>query len=197
MILHGDLNSGNCLKVKYIADHLGLTLIVNTVGFRNGGTSRPEFLAMNPWAQVPVLELDDGRVISQSNAILRYLGAGTSLLPEDRYEAAKVDEWLFWEQYSHEPYVAVCRFVMFYLGKPSEARETWRVERAEKALDYMDAMLKQRAWLTANRLTIADIALVAYTQFSHEGGFDLSSRPHLSSWVRRVQTALDLPATLH
>lgn len=197
MILYGDLNSGNCLKVKYAADHLGLPLEVRVTGFRNGGTSKPEFLRLNPWGQVPVLELDDGRILTQSNAILRYLGAGTALLPEDRYEAAKVDEWLFWEQYSHEPYVAVCRFVMVYLGKPADARDPDRVARAEKALDFIEATLVARDWLTAGRLTIADISLVAYTQFAEQGGFDLKTRPHLTSWVRRVQGALGLPSTLH
>jgi glutathione S-transferase len=197
MILYGDLNSGNCLKVKYLADHLGLKLTVKETGFRNGGTSAPEFLQKNPWGQVPVIELDDGRVLSQSNAILRYLAAGSALLPNDPFAAAKVDEWLFWEQYSHEPYVAVCRFHMLYLGKPASEREAWRVERAEKALAFMDSQLSAKDWLTGSTLSIADISLVAYTQFAHEGGFDLSNRPHLTAWVRRVQNALGLPATLH
>jgi len=197
MILHGDLQSGNCLKVKYVADHLRLPLTVKETGFRNGGTSQPAFLKLNPWGQVPVIELDDGRVLTQSNAILRFLAAGTSLLPENLFEAAKVDEWMFWEQYSHEPYVAVCRFHMHYLGKSADEREAWRVERAEKALAFMEHQLQDREWLTADRLTIADISLVAYTQFAHQGGFDLSNRPHLTAWVRRVQNALGLPATLH
>jgi glutathione S-transferase len=192
MILHGDMQSGNCLKVKYAADHLGLPLNLRAVDTTKGESRTPAFLAMNPWGQVPVLELADGRFLAQSNAILRYLARGTPLLPDDAYQAAKVDEWLFWEQYSHEPYVATCRFHMLYLGQPKETRDPQKVERGERALDHMEAMLAGREWLAGQSLTIADIALVAYTQFAEEGGFDLGPRPNVTSWVGRTQNALRL-----
>jgi glutathione S-transferase len=109
------------------------------------GESRvPAYLEKFPQGQVPAVELADGRTLAQSNAIIRFLARGSRLLPDDAYEQAKVDEWLFWEQYSHEPYVAVCRFHMKYLGRPKEAREAWRVERGEAALDLVEQQLRSR-----------------------------------------------------
>jgi glutathione S-transferase len=194
MILHGDLKSGNCLKVKYLADALGLPLRVAAVDIMKGESRTPAFLAMNPWGQVPVLELADGRFLAQSNAILRYLAAGTAWLPADAFAAAKVDEWLFWEQYSHEPYVATCRFHMLYLGKPKETRDPAKVERGEKALDHMERQLSGLDWLAGDRASVADIALLAYTQFAEEGGFDLGTRPNVTQWVSRTRSALGIAA---
>ena len=133
MRIHGDLRSGNCLKVKYVADRLGLEYEWRDVDIMRGDTREAAFLALNPQGQVPVLELDDGRHLAQSNAIIQYLAEGTALLPDDAYLRARVNEWLFWEQYSHEPYIAVCRFAMHYLGKNADEREAWRVERGESA----------------------------------------------------------------
>lgn len=197
MILHGDMNSGNCLKVKYVADHLGLPLTFKEVDLMNGGTRTPAFLALNPWGQVPVLELADGRALSQSNAILSFLTEGSKLSPADPFQRAKVNEWLFWEQYSHEPYVATCRFHMKYLGKSAESRDPEKVKRGEKALTFMDSALGQRDWLVDGQMTIADIALVAYTQFAAEGGFSLAGRSNVAAWVRRTQAALGIPNTPH
>ena len=146
MQIYGDSNSGNCLKVKYTADYLGLGYEWINVDIMQGENRTPDFLRINPQGQVPVIELGDGRCLAQSNAIIRYLARGTALLPEDPYLQAKVDEWLFWEQYSHEPYIAVCRFHMLYQGNPREAREPWRVERGEQALDYMEMILTSRQW---------------------------------------------------
>jgi glutathione S-transferase len=140
------------------------------------------------------LELDDGRSLGQSNAIIRYLARDSALLPADAFAQAKVDELLFWEQYSHEPYVAVCRYQMFYLGKPKEAREGWRVERGEKALDYMNSQLDGRKWFVGDTTTIADISLLAYTRLAHEGGFDLGSRANVRAWIGRCETTLGLGA---
>ncbi len=190
MKIYGDLTSGNCLKVKYAADHLGLPYAWVTVSALDGETKKPEFLAMNPMGQIPLVELDDGRYIAQSNAIIRYLARGTKLLPDDAFTQAKIDEWLCWEQYSHEPYIAVCRFHMLYLKRPKEAREDWRVERGEKALDLMEAQLAGRQYLVGDTFTIADIALVAYTRVAHEGGFDLSGRPNVRTWITRCERAL-------
>ncbi|MFT5175144.1 MAG: glutathione S-transferase, partial [Gammaproteobacteria bacterium] len=152
-----------------------------------GESRRAEHLARNPQGQVPVVQLNDGRYLAQSNAIIRYLARGSSLLPEDAYQQAKVDEWLFWEQYSHEPYVAVCRAQMRYQNRAKQDRDAWRVERAEFALDLMDSELSTRDWLVGRTATIADIALLAYTRLAPQGGFDLSTRTHLTKWVARSE----------
>ena len=192
MRIYGDTTSGNCLKVKYTADFLGLPYAWVTVSALDGETKKPEFLARNPMGQIPVVELDDGRHLAQSNAIIRYLARGSSLLPDDAFTQAKIDEWSFWEQYSHEPYIAVCRFHMLYLKRPKDAREAWRAERGEKALDLMESALARNEFLVGDTFTIADIALVAYTRAAHEGGFDLSSRPNVRAWITRCEKALKL-----
>lgn len=194
MRIFGDLASGNCLKVKYTADHLGLSYAWVPVDLMKGECRTPEFLAMNPAAQVPVLRLDDGRCLAQSNAIIRYLARGSALLPEDAFTQAKIDEWLFWEQYSHEPYVAVCRFHMFYKGLPKETRDPLKVERGEAALDLMDKALAGRDWLAGADFSIADIALLAYTRLAHEGGFDLARRGNVAEWIGRCEKVLGLSA---
>ncbi|MFM9850984.1 MAG: glutathione S-transferase family protein [Hyphomicrobiaceae bacterium] len=194
MKIHGDLISGNCLKVKYTADILGLRYTWVPVDVVKGDTRTPAFLRLNPQGQVPVIELEDGRCLAQSNAIIRYLARDSALLPKDAFAQAKVDELLHWEQYSHEPYVAVCRFHMLYLGKPKDAREGWRVERGEKALDYMDRELDGRKWFVGDAMTIADISLLAYTRLAHEGGFDLGSRLNVRGWIERCERDLRLEA---
>jgi glutathione S-transferase len=192
MKIYGDETSGNCLKVKYTAEKLGLPYTWVQVSALSGETRTPAFLARNPMGQIPVIELDDGRHLAQSNAIIRYLARGSALLPQDAFARAKVDEWLDWEQYSHEPYIAVCRFHMQYLKRPKEQREPWRVERGEKALDLMEQHLASRDWLVGEAITIADISLFAYTRLAHEGGFDLSGRPALKRWIGRVEKELGL-----
>jgi glutathione S-transferase len=192
MKIYGDRTSGNCLKIKYTADALGIRYHWVTVSALGGETKSPEFLAKNPMGQIPVVEFDDGRTLAQSNAIIRYLARGSRLLPDDAFAQAKVDEWLFWEQYSHEPYIAVCRFHMLYLKRPKDAREPWRVERGGKALDLMESHLAGRSFLVGDTLTIADISLLAYTRVADEGGFDLSDRPHIRSWVSACERQLVL-----
>jgi glutathione S-transferase len=203
--IYGDETSGNCLKVKYVAEKLGSPYTWVHVSALSGETRRPDFLARNPMGQIPAIELDDGRHLAQSNAIIRYLARGSALLPDDAFAQAKIDEWLFWEQYSHEPYIAVCRFHMLFQGKPKAAREAWRVERGEKALDFMEGHLAPQEgigrhtptippFLVGGTMTIADIALLAYTRTAHEGGFDLSGRPHIRNWIKRCEGRLGLPA---
>lgn len=192
MRIHGDLASGNCLKIKYVADHLGLAYDWVPVDILKGESRTPAFLALNPMGQVPVVELDDGRPLSQSNAILQYLAEGTPLFPADRYTRAKVSEWLFWEQYSHEPYIGTCRFHMVYKGEPKETREPWRVERGEAALDALNRALEGRLFLVDDTLTVADIALLAYTRVAPEGGFDLASRQAVTAWIGRCEGVLGL-----
>jgi glutathione S-transferase len=194
MKIYGDLNSGNCLKVKYTADHLGLSYTWVPVDIMKSESRTPEFLRLNPQGQVPAVQLDDGRTLAQSNAIIRYLANGTDLLPVDRFAQAKVDEWLFWEQYSHEPYIATTRYHIVYLGRSLEQRESWRVERGEKALDHMESQLHDRQWLAAPSMTVADIALLAYTRLAHEGGFELASRRNVGDWIERCEKALRLPS---
>ena len=192
MKIYGDGNSGNCLKVIYTADYLGLDYQWIPIDITQGESRTPDFLRMNPQGQVPVIELGDGRYLAQSNAIIRYLARGSALLPEDPYLQTKVDEWLFWEQYSHEPYIAVCRSHMLYQGKPRESRDSWRVERGEQALDYMENHLAERQWLVGDTFTIADIALLAYTRVAHEGGFDLDNHQHVRQWIQDCERLLSL-----
>lgn len=190
MKVYGDLISGNCLKIKYVADHLGLPYEWVPIDIMKGESRTAEYLALNPAGQVPVVKLEDGRCLAQSNAIIGYLAEGSPLLPSDRYLRAKVYELMFWEQYSHEPYVAVCRFVMRYQGKTREQREAWRVERGEAALDFMERLLHGRSWFVGDSITVADIALLAYTRLAAEGGFDLSRRVSVTDWIRRCEQTL-------
>ena len=183
MKLYGDLKSGNCLKVKWTADTLGLPYTFVPIDIMKGESRTTAYLAKFTWGQVPGIELADGRTLVQSNAIIRYLARGSALLPDDAWTQSKIDEWLFWEQYSHEPYVATCRFHMAYLGKSKESRDPDKVARAERALDFMESQLGGRTFLVGTSITIADIALLAYTRVAHEGGFDLEGRPHLRKWI--------------
>src|SRR5262245_32783054 len=194
MKIYGDLGSGNCLKVKYTADLLGLAYAWLPIEVLKGETRTPAFVAKFPMAQIPAVEFADGRCLAQSNAIVRYLARGTPLLPADPFQAAKIDELLFWEQYSHEPYLAVCRFHMLYLGRSKDAREPMRVERGERALDFLDSRLSGGHWLGGEALSIADIVLLPYTRLAPEGGFDLSRRGNVRAWIARCEAALKLDA---
>lgn len=189
MRIYGDLGSGNCLKVKIVADRLGIAYEWCPVDILKGGSRTSEYLARFPAGQVPGIVFNDGPCLSQSNAIIRYLARGSHLLPEGGFAQAQVDEWLFWEQYSHEPAIAVCRFEMRYLGKHSEARDPARVARGEAALDRMEGHLAGRNWLVGGEATIADVALFAYTQWADEGGFDLRARPFIRAWLTRCTQA--------
>ncbi len=192
--IYGNFGSGNCLKVKYIADAIGLPFELREVRSRSGETGTPEFLKLNPAGQVPVVILDDGRPLAQSNAILRYLAQDTRFIPADRYEAAKVDEWLFWEQYSHEPSVAVARARVVYDKQAVSDLDPNLVMQGNKALDLMEQALTDRTWLVGEAMTIADIALLPYTRQAPQGGFDLSGRPALLRWIAACENQLGLPA---
>jgi glutathione S-transferase len=192
MKIYGDLISGNCLKVKWTCDRLGIPYEWVPVDVVAGETRTPAFLAMFPQGQVPAVDFEDGRTLALSNGIMRYLARGSALLPEDAYTQARIDEWLFWEQYSHEPYIAVLRFHMRYLGKTRDQCEPWRIERGEKALEFMESRIAARDYYVGGTVTIADIALLAYTRLAHEGGFDLSGRPGIRKWIARCEGALKL-----
>jgi glutathione S-transferase len=190
MKIYGDLNSGNCLKVKWVCDALALPYRWIAVDMMNGETRTPEFLALNPAGQVPVVEFDDGRALSQSNAIIRYLARDSRFIPADPFLAAKMDEWLFWEQYSHEPYIGVCRFEMFYLGKPASERDPERVKRGEAALALMQRHLAANRFMVGDALSLADVALLAYTRVAGEGGFDLEAHPAVRRWIGDAEDQL-------
>jgi glutathione S-transferase len=190
--IFGDSISGNCLKVKWTADYLGISYEWIETDILKGESRTLEFLAMNPAGQVPLIVREDGRNLAQSNAIIVSLAEGSALIPSDVFDRAKMFEWLFWEQYSHEPYVAVARFQMRYLGKRPDERDAKIIERGEAALALLDSALDGKAFLLGEALSLADIALVAYTRVADEGGFDLDAFPGLRRWIGRCEQALGL-----
>jgi glutathione S-transferase len=192
MRVYGDSISGNCLKVKWVCDYLSTPYQWVEINVLKGESRTPEYLAMNPAGQAPLAVLADGRPLAQSNAIMLHLAEGSDLIPADAYDRAKMFEWLFWEQYSHEPYVAVARFQVRYLGKAASELEPRLVERGNAALKLMDEALAKTPFLVGNRVSLADVALVAYTRVAHEGGFDLSGYPAVQAWVSRVESALGI-----
>jgi glutathione S-transferase len=192
MRIFGDSISGNCLKVKWTADHLSLPYDWIEIDIRKGESRSPAFLAMNRAGQVPVVQLDDGRAIAQSNAILLHLGRGSRLIPADPFEQTKMLEWLIWEQYSHEPYIAVARFQVVYQGKSVTDLEPRLIERGKAALGCLEDALGDRRFLVGDGLTLADISLVAYTRTAHHGGFDLADYPAVHRWVGQVEQLLGL-----
>jgi glutathione S-transferase len=192
MVIHGDVRSGNCLKVKWTADRLGRPYDWVEVDVMAGETHTAKFLALNPAGQVPVVVLEDGTPLAQSNAIMLHLAEGSDLIPQAPYLKARMLEWLFWEQYSHEPYIAVRRFQKLYLGRDEADIEPKLMERGKAALARMQLALDRPSFLVGERLSLADIALVAYTRLAHEGGFDLAEFPAVKAWAARVERALGL-----
>ncbi|NJC41471.1 glutathione S-transferase [Brevundimonas alba] len=192
LTVFGDIRSGNCLKVKWLLEWLGRDYRWVETDVMSGATRSTELLAMNPAGQVPAMVSDDGRVLAQSNAIIGFLGEGTAFMPADPWDRARMYEWLFWEQYSHEPYVAVARFQRAFLGKAAEEIEPRLMERGRAALDRMEAALTGADWLVGNGPTLADLALVAYTRVAHEGGFDLGGYPAVTAWVARTEQAFGI-----
>jgi glutathione S-transferase len=188
MLLYNSPVSGNCYKARLLLAHLGLeyeTVEVDVVD-RSG---RPELLgALNPALRVPTVVLGDGRPLAESNAILWYFGDGTHYVPEDAYERAQVLQWMFFEQYSHEPYIAVARFWLAYSGTPDHFADRLpaRQKSGYAALDAMESHLGDRLFLVGDRYSIADISLYAYTHVAHEGGFELEGYPAIRSWLERV-----------
>jgi glutathione S-transferase len=192
MKIYGDSKSGNCLKVLWTAQFLRRPYEWIETDIMAGGSRTPEFLAMNPAGQVPTVLLDDGRPLAQSNAIILHLAEGSDLIPEHPYERARMLEWLFWEQYSHEPYVAVVRFQVKYQGKPLDQVEPRLIERGKAALQRLEDGLAASRFLVGDRLTLADVALVAYTRMAGDGGFRLVDYPRVQAWIARVEEALDI-----
>jgi glutathione S-transferase len=187
MLLYDSPVSGNCYKVRLLLAHLGVEYERREVDVVNR-TDRGFLDDLNPARRVPTLILDDGRPLAESNAILWYFGEDTAFVPADRYERAQVLQWMFFEQYDHEPAIAVARFLKSYSGRPElyEARKDELTKRGERALGAMERHLGGRDWFVGGGMTIADIALYAYTHAAGEGGFSLDGLPATDAWVRRV-----------
>jgi len=190
MILHQMHVSGNCYKVRLTAHHLGIALTLKEYGLHDGTTRLPGFLAKNPNGRVPTLETDDGKFLPESGAIISYLSDGTHLQPRDKWARAEMLQWMFFEQYSHEPYIAVARFLEKYATPEQRAQRnedmTTLRKRGDAALGVMETHLKQRDWFAGDAYSIADIALYGYTHAADEGGFDLAQYPAVSKWIARV-----------
>jgi glutathione S-transferase len=188
VLLYDSPISGNCYKVRLLLTHLGLPFERQTVDVADR-TNRPEILGgLNPALRVPTLILDDGRPLGESGAILWYFGEGTRFVPEDRYERAQVLQWMFFEQYDHEPALAVVRFWLLYSGRPQAFADRLEERKAAgyRALAAMERHLDGRELLVGGGLTLADIALYAYTHVAPEAGFDLEPYPAIRAWLGRI-----------
>jgi glutathione S-transferase len=188
VLLYDSPASGNCYKVRLLLAHLGVEYGRQDIDVVDRSDRRELLGSLNPALRVPTLVLDDGRPLAESNAILCYFGEGRRFVPGDRYERAQVMQWLFWEQYEHEPAIAVARFLKTYSGQP----HVWgqkRIElaaRGERVLDTMERHLDGRDWFVGDSLSLADIALYAYTHVADEGGFSLDGNPATRRWLARV-----------
>lgn len=187
--LYDFLDSGNGYKVRLMLSHLGLAYERIELDIMKGETRTPDYLAKNPNGRIPLLELEDGRFLPESNAILFYLAEGTEFLSSDRYDRAETLQWMFFEQYNHEPNIAVCRhWLLHHEMTPEMARELpLKQEKGYAALDVMERHLATHAFFVQDRYGIADIALYAYTHVAHQGGFDLAHYPQIGDWLTRVQ----------
>lgn len=188
--VYGTASSGNCYKVRLALEQLALPYRWIEVDSAKGETRTPEFLARNPNGKAPTLQLEDGSYLPESNAILFYLAESSPLAPGGRLERARMLQWMFFEQYSHEPYIAVARFIVYYLPPDSPRRaELPRLrERGNQALAVMEQHLQKEPFFAAGRYTVADIALYAYTHCAEVGGFDLKRYPAIRAWLERVRS---------
>lgn len=190
--IYGDRRSGNCLKVKWTADYLGVDFEWIDVDVVKGETRSEDFLAINPAGQVPCLERGDGRILAQSNAIIFHLARNSKLVPEDDFDQAKMLEWMFWEQYSHEPFIAVRRFRKAFLNLGDDELDPDLMAKGRRALGVMEMRLLSREFIVGDALSLADIALVAYTRLADEGGFDLDEFLGVRGWIARVEQELGI-----
>ena len=186
--IYGDSRSGNCYKLQLVCAQLQIEYDWHETDVMKGETRTAQFLAMNPNGRVPLVTLADGRHLSESNAILWYLANGSELLGKTPYESANILRWMFFEQYSHEPFIAVSRFIVKYLGSPPDrqAELEAKKEGGLMALDVMERELGEHDFIANDRYSIADIALYAYTHTAHEGNFDLSGYANINAWLERV-----------
>lgn len=187
--VYGDYNSGNCYKIKLMLNLLGAEYEWVPVDILKGETETEAFLAKNPNGKIPVLELEDGTCLWESNAILNFLAEGTPYLLTEPRLRTQMLQWQFFEQYSHEPTLAVARFIQFYLAMPEERMEEYHSlhRRGNKALKVMEQQLLRTPFLVGDNFSIADIALYAYTHVADQGGFDLTQFPAIQAWLARVK----------
>ena len=191
LTLYQQADSGNCYKVRLLLHHLGRPFGTVAVSSFDGSTRRPEFLAKNPIGKVPTIELEDGRFLAESNAILLHFAEGAPLLPADSYDRAKAYEWLFFEQYVHEPAIAVRRALSVYPERRADAtpdRMAALLEAGNRALAVLQRRLESADWLAGDAFSVADISLYAYTHMAADGGYDLGGFPAISRWLTRVST---------
>ena len=187
--LYSQQGSGNAYKPRLLMALLGIPFRIVEINTYDGSTRKPEFLAKNPVGKVPLLELADGRRLAESNAILLHLAEGTRFLPADAFDRAKVYEWLFFEQYVHEPAIAVRRSILTAPERADQRtpeRLAALLEAGERALDVMELRLSDADWLAGDDYSLADIALYAYTHVAEEGGYDLGAYPGIRAWLARV-----------
>jgi glutathione S-transferase len=186
--VYGMSSSGNCYKVRLLLEQLRTPYQWVEIDTRSGLTRKPDYLAKNPNGRVPLLELERGQYLAESDAILFYLAQDSRFWPGDRRQRAEVLQWMFFEQYSHEPYVATPRFIKRHLpaDSPRHAELSKRLEQGRAALAVMEAHLMTRHYFATERYTIADIALYAYTHVADEGGLELAPYPQVRSWLARV-----------
>jgi glutathione S-transferase len=190
MKIYGDLRSGNCFKIKLICNLLDIGHEWIPVDIMAGETREEHFVALNPASQIPVCVTDSGDVLTESNAILYYLGRDSDYWPRELLDQTRVLEWQFFEQYSHEPNVAVARFIKVYQGMPEHRREEYesRLKGGYRALDLMERQLEKQAYLVGDRCTLADISLFAYTHVAGEGGFDLEPYAAVRAWISAIES---------
>jgi glutathione S-transferase len=188
MLLYNSPVSGNCYKVRLLLAHLGLEYETREVDVVDRSDPRDFLDGLNPARRAPTLVLDDGRPLAESNAILWYFGDGSRFVPDDPYARAQVLQWQFWEQYEHEPAIAVARFLKTYSGRPDvwEKRRDRLTADGVRALETMERHLEDRDWFVGDAMTLADITLYAYTHAADEGGFSLEDKPAIGRWLDRV-----------
>lgn len=165
--------------------YLGVSYTYENIDAPHGGTRTPEFLAINPAGQIPVLELNDGRTLAESNAIMAFLAEDTPYVPVNAFDRAKALQWMFWEQYKHEPAIAVARFISYYAAE-RDGELPGLLEKGRAALDVMDRHLRSAPWFAGSGPSVADIALYAYTHVADEAGFKLADYPHVQAWLARM-----------
>lgn len=190
LTLYGDHLSGNCYKIELLLSYMQKTYSFVAIDTKQKETKTPDFLAKNPNGKIPVVEFPEGNILWESNAILFYLAEGSEFLPNDLWFRAKILQWMFFEQYSHEPYIAVARYIQFYLGIPKDRELEYKSKKegGYRALSVMEQHLADKLFFVGDKASIADISLYAYTHVAEEGGFSLDSYPHVKSWLRRMES---------
>ena len=197
LTIYGDCASGNCMKTRFVADALSVDYDWVEIDVVAGEAQSEEILSLNPVGQVPFARWPDGRTLPQSNAIMLYLAetteGGERFIPTDPFQKAQMMSWLFWEQYSHETAIAVRRYHKHLLGKSDDEIDPGLLPKGRRALGVMEMQLTYTDYLVGAAITLADVALVAYTRWAHEAGFDLNEFPAVRRWVGRIETDLGLP----